>query len=187
MTGRARHLPVFPGCAQSVEPSTVVTPHVKPVSTVQVAEQPSPEEVLPSSQPSLASTLPLPQLTSHAWVVAPVRQAGSFVQAFVQPVPSPNIRPFGPLQPAGNVVLLEPQSQASVPSLTPLPQKDLVQTLGVPVHEEPASIAQIGEQPSPEVVLPSSHCSDAVITPLPHRGTQRRPGAGQVQLVSTLP
>src|SRR5687768_7186928 len=96
---------------------------MKPASSVHVGEQPSPAAWLPSSQASVPSTLPFPQVMAHA-CVAPValRQLGSFVHVFEQPLASPKNRPFGPLQPVGYVALSVPQSQPSFPSLMPLPQ-----------------------------------------------------------------
>jgi hypothetical protein len=69
------------GCSESVQ--------VKPGSTVQAVEQPSPGTWLPSSQASPSSTLPSPQAVVQAWVSAPVRQEGSWVQVFEQPCASP--------------------------------------------------------------------------------------------------
>src|SRR5262245_44236058 len=159
---------------------------VKPPSMVQVGEQPSPGSRLPSSQASPISTLPLPQVTAQAWVTpADVRQTGSLVQVFEQPVASPKNRPFGPLQsappgpcPAGyGAALFVPQSQPSVPSLLPLPQIAAVQTLGLAVVQvAPGSIEQVDEQPSPSALLPSSHASPPFFMPSPQAGTQGRPG-----------
>src|SRR5262245_1822415 len=107
---------------------------MNPASTVHVTEQPSPGLVLPSSQSSPSSMLPLPQLTAQACVLPEAsRQLGSRVQVVVQPVASPRSTPLGPLQPDGHgPLLLEPQSQASLPSFMPLPQTLTLQTLGVP-------------------------------------------------------
>src|SRR5262245_37553411 len=160
---------------------------MNPASSVQVGEQPSPAAVLPSSQGSPVSTLPLPHEVVHACVAPPaLRHDGSLVQVFEQPLASPKNAPFGPLQPFGRPVLLVPQSQASVPSLTPLPHAALVQTLGVPVQVAPGSTWQIDEHPSPAVVLPSSHVSPPTRMPSPHRGTHGRPGTRHAYPVSTL-
>ena len=42
-----------------------------------------------------------------------------------------------------------------------------VQIEGSLLHENPSSIEQVEEQPSPETVFPSSHYSEGVITPSP--------------------
>src|SRR4029077_8840102 len=99
MIGNCRHLPVLPASLQSAESSCATGGHTKPVSSVQVDEQPSPGTRLPSSQASPVSIAPLPQLTAHACVVDPVRQEGSFVHVFEHPLASPKNRPFGPLHP----------------------------------------------------------------------------------------
>ena len=123
---------------------------------------------------------PLPQAVAHACVFPDgSRQLGSLVQVFEQPDPSPKNRPFGPLQPVGNVTLLVPQSQPSLPSFTPLPQTDAAQVLlppAAPVQVAPGSTRQIEEQPSPFVVLPSSHASLPIFMPSPHAGTHGVPG-----------
>ena len=64
-----------------------------------------------------------------------------------------------------------PSSQASMPSMAPLPQMRL-QLLGVPAHSKPASIWQALEQPSPLLVLVSSHCS-SVASMKPSEHTDR--------------
>jgi hypothetical protein len=64
----------------------------------------------------------------------------------------------------------------------PLPQADLVQVLfppAWPVHVASGSTEQTAEQPSPPVVLPSSHASPPTLTPSPQIGTHRRPGTRQ--------
>src|SRR5688572_18852525 len=97
--------------------------HMMPAYGVHVGEEALAEAWLTSAQASVPSTLPMPQVMAHA-CVAPValRQLGSFVQVFEQPLASPKNRPFGPLQPVGYIALSVPQSQPSFPSLTPLPQ-----------------------------------------------------------------
>src|SRR5262245_41961762 len=102
MTGSCMHWPELPGWVQGAVFSRISWLHMKPASIWQPEEQPSPELLLPSSQISPGSMLPLPQLVAHA-CVAPValRQAGSLVHVFVQPVASPKNTPFGPLQPVG--------------------------------------------------------------------------------------
>jgi hypothetical protein len=50
----------------------------------------------------------------------------------------------------------------------PSPQTpSMLHTLGEPEQVQPAGIWQIALQPSPAVLLPSSHCSPVSITPLP--------------------
>src|SRR5580765_5885677 len=169
---------------------------VNPPSTLQSGPHPSLGSRFPSSHSSPLSTLPLPQVTAQAWVApAAVRQDGSLVQVFEQPVASPKKRPFGPLQsappgpwPAGyGAALFVPQSQPSVPSFLPLPQIDAVQTLGVPVLQvAPGSIEQVDEQPSPSALLPSSHASPPFFMPSPQAGTQGRPGTRHSKPVSTI-
>src|SRR5580698_1886300 len=127
--------------------------------------------------------LPFPQTVAQAWVTpAALRQMGSLVQVFEQPVPSPLKRPLGPVQPVGKVVRLVPQSQASPASTTPLPQTASVQTLllpGVLVQLAPGSTWQVDEQPSPLTSLPSSHFSVPVTMPSPQRGMHGLPGTWQ--------
>src|SRR6516225_7361968 len=162
---------------------------VKPGSVMQVDEQPSPLVVLPSSHCSPGSMLPLPQLTSQARVVVvpvPERQAGSSVHVFEQPrlaaSGKPVSRPSGPGQPEGTFFGSVPQSQPSFPSLMPLPQVACVHLLGVPVHVDPGSMRHFDEQPSPFVLLPSSHASLPSSLPLPHMtvSVHMPPVGGQV-------
>ena len=71
--------------------------------------------------------LPFPQLVEQAWVLPEaLRQVGSLVQVFEQPLPSPLKRPFGPVHPVGTLVGSVPQSHASPTSFTPLPQTVMV-------------------------------------------------------------
>src|SRR5580692_7946622 len=44
------------------------------------------------------------------------------------------------------------------------------------VHEKPGSIVHVAEQPSPEMVLPSSHCSGGSRMPSPQRDTHAPTG-----------
>ncbi len=126
---------------QSTASSFWVFMQVKPSSTLQVEEQPSPLTWLPSSQSSPVSMLPFPQLVEQACVFPEaLRQVGSLVQVFEQPEPSPLKRPFGPVQPVGNLVVSVPQSQPSPASFTPLPQMETLHTLGVPVQVAPGSV-----------------------------------------------
>ena len=66
---------------------------------------------------------------------------------------------------------VSPSSQVSVPTFNPSPQigahvEEVIPTLFV--HENPVSICQVLEQPSPLLVFPSSHCSVVVIYPSFH-------------------
>ena len=70
-------------------------------------------------------------------------------------------------QPSPLVVFMS--SQASLAPRMPSPQTPaIVQTLGQPVQLQPAGTWQIALQPSPAVLLPSSHCSLGSCTLLPH-------------------
>ena len=174
-------LPPVLGCVQPASRLFhICWAHMKPASSAHVSEQPSPEMLLRSSHASPGSTRPSPQTAAHACVTpAAERQPGSGVHVLEQPVPSPKNVPFGPLQRAGKAVSLVPQSQASRPSITPLPHTAWEQTLGAPVHVAPGSTLQMLEQPSPAVVLPSSHCSPPTSMPSPQSGSQRRPSTRQ--------
>src|SRR5690242_3336040 len=110
----------------------------------QSASQLSPLIVLPSSQTSPRSTVPLP----HVWfdVQVLLHMSGMHLPETQSPfalhgVPSMHL----PL----NVL---PSSQTSPKSMMLLPH---------------TSFVQFGEQPSPGARLPSSHCSPGSITPLP--------------------
>src|SRR4051812_3849080 len=157
--------------------------HMNPPSSVQSFAQPSPESLLPSSHCSPVSTAPLPQVIAHAWFLPELsRQLGSFVQVFEQPLASPKNRPFGPLQPVGTFAGSVPQSQPSLPSFTPLPQTVPMHLPGAGAPDvvfgqvAPGSTWQTAEQPSPSVLLPSSHCSPPTIMLSPQAATQGRPG-----------
>src|SRR5262245_40981742 len=184
MIGNSRQLPLLPGCVQGAVSSCGAEPHMNPLSTMQVGEQPSPASLLPSSQSSPISMLPLPQVVEQACVTpAEVRQVGSFVQVLEQPVASPKNRPFGPLQPVGyGPSLFVPQSPPSFPSFMPLPQMAALHIPGAGPpgadfgQVEPGSTWQADEQPSLSAVLLSSHCSPPLIMPSPQAGTQGRPG-----------
>src|SRR6187399_288661 len=113
MTGKRRHSAPL----HISESGRGALMHMKPASSVHVGEQPSPAAWLPSSQASSPSTLPLPHVMAHACVTpAALRQLGSLVHVFEQPVASPKNRPLGPLQPVGYIALSVPQSQPSLPS-----------------------------------------------------------------------
>src|SRR5215471_9083058 len=85
--------------------STIV--QVKPASTVQVAEQPSPDVVLPSSRASFGNFRPSPQTAVHV----PLAHCGSSVQVGEQPSYGMSL----------------PSSHCSKPSLMPSPQTVLLQ------------------------------------------------------------
>src|SRR6478609_794645 len=116
-----------------------VCEHVKPPSFLQVEEQPSPSLVLPSSHSSLikrpsphSEVQPVPVHLGSVWHVEE--------------------------QPSNGTAL--PSSQLSAPSFFPSPHFVGEQVLGWPSHLKPTSNLQLAEQPSPAVVLPSSHCSE---------------------------
>ena len=72
----------------------------------------------------------------------------------------------------------------------PSPQYEVsVQCMPGVGHVQPGSIVHIAEQPSPLVVLPSSHCSSGSRCASPHIGTgtivQAPPLDGQVQPLVT--
>jgi hypothetical protein len=139
---------------------------VNPFSMVQVAEQPSPSKLLPSSQASLmTSPSPQSEVQDSAW------QFGS--------------RKHKDEQPSNGAEL--PSSQLSAPSTMELPHSASEQTLGEPSHFLPSSILQRSEQPSPGAVLPSSQRSLDATTPSPHRAISRHalPGLAQLKPRST--
>ena len=127
--------------------------HLKPCSTLQSGEQPSPSMLLPSSHSS-PSTMPSPHVEVQALV--PLHD-GSFWQSDEQP---------------SNGMLL-PSSQPSAPSILLSPHVVCVHVLGLPSHFQPISILQPSEQPSPLTRLPSSHCSGKTARPSPQRATGR--------------
>src|SRR4029079_9915286 len=102
--------------------------HMKPGSILQLAEQPSPSTLLPSSQSSL-TTMPSPQRDMHA----PVWQSGSCCQSAAHPS-------------KGSAL---PSSHPSAPSTFLSPQVVCEHWLGLPLHFQPISILQVSEQPSP--------------------------------------
>src|SRR6188768_2997198 len=92
------------------------SPHRKPVSTLQLASQPSPGFLLPSSHSSLPTWMPSPQATLG---VPSAANVGSFWHT--------------PLQPSPYTAL--PSSQPSSASLPFLPQMALVQAVpGAPLQ-----------------------------------------------------
>ena len=181
-------LPVAPGIA---------TLQASRFSTRQLALQPSPDTVAPSSQPSPASRTPLPHVLigSHTPVPPPVVSHRPLWHDALPVAPGAvplqasvvSIRQLA-LQPSPAVV--PPSSQPSPASRTPLPHVLAgSHTPGAPpvvshtaLAHEPLpvapgvatlqarvfSIRQAAVQPSPAVVPPSSQPSPASRTPLPH-------------------
>src|SRR5512140_402390 len=126
---------------ESVPSTTCAQSH--PGSSLHVAEQPSPERVLPSSHSSSGSLRPSPQ--GEVQPLVPV-QMGSDLQSGAQPSPG----------------MVLPSSHDSLPSLLPSPQTVLWQaSLGL-VQANPGSTLHASVQPSPDLVLPSSHSSQPV-------------------------
>src|SRR5262245_22260370 len=109
-------------------------------SSVQVAEQPSPEATLPSSQASLGSLRPSPH--GEVQPLVPT-QTGSERQSALQPSP-PKVFP---------------SSHDSPPSLLRSPQVVRVQAWPAVGQAKPGSTRQTSLQPSPSAVFPSSHSS----------------------------
>jgi hypothetical protein len=129
--------------------------HAHPASTVQVLEQPSPEELLPSSQPSVGVRIPLPQIScTQAEGLSPEQnQVASTLQSAEQPSPP--------------VVL--PSSHCSELEFTvPSPQTGNLTQLFACGHLQPVSTVHVGLQPSPAARFPSSQPSPFSHTPLPH-------------------
>src|SRR5690606_22840918 len=58
----------------------------------------------------------------------------------------------------------------------PSPHSACVHVLGVSVQDQPGSVRQVLEQPSPPMASPSSPFSLPVMTPSPHKGTHGFPG-----------
>src|SRR4029079_16203821 len=146
--------------------------HMNPGSILQLAEQPSPSTLLPSSQSSW-TTMPSPQRDMHE----PLLQSGSFWQSAEQP---------------SNGSAL-PSSHPSAPSTFLSPQVVWLHWLGLPLHFQPSSSLQVSHQPSPAVTLPSSHSSGSTATPSPQRamrwhgcpdGVQENPGSTVRQLAA---
>jgi hypothetical protein len=129
-----------------------------PVSTVQVAEHPSPAAIPLSSQVSGAIMIPSPQTMVHTEAEAELPG----VQVY------PTADPIHPrLQP---IPLFEPSSHVSVGDITnPSPQIG-IQAVGlgaVVVQVQPGSKVQVAEHPSPATVPPSSQTSGASTSPFP--------------------
>lgn len=60
--------------------------------------------------------------------------------------------------------------------MSPSPHTGL-QTLGCPEQEYPFSIRHVLEHPSPDIKLPSSHCSFDVTMPFPHSYSEQTEGS----------
>src|SRR5215217_436925 len=147
-----------------------------PASIVQVAEQPSLAVVLPSSQASEEALMPSPHVTAQTDGLPVQPWPGSIAQVAAQPSP----------------LAVLPSSHSSPLSSIALPHTLAVtQTsvfgLQVPLSQTPEALQgwpfahrQRGEQASPLVVLPSSHVSPALMTPLPQVLKQTLPGGGQL-------
>src|SRR5690606_15365554 len=106
----------------------------------QLESHPSPSKRLPSSHCSLPTLIPSPQRVKHGYPTGHT-QPGSTVQSSKQP------GEYG-------------RSHCSAPVTTPFPQvaAGLQGCPGIS-HTALTSIWQLGEQPSPPVVLPSSQYS----------------------------
>lgn len=125
-------------------------------------EQPSPEEVFPSSHCSEVVITPSPHCSLHVSTEEeePPEQC--------HPGTSPVQLALHP-----DVPSVSPSSQLSPKTLRPSPQSG-VQLVEFPllIQVNPVSNCQLDDQPSPEEVLPSSHCSEIVIIPSPHCSLQ---------------
>jgi len=134
--------------------STVVDAvHVKPVSTTHVAEQPSNDLRLPSSQASPAWIEPSPQTASQT----PSTHFGSRVHSGVQPSPRS----------------LFWSSHCSVPCVRPSLHVVVSQAWPGVAHWKPASSAQAAEQPA-VAALASSHSSKPATMPSPQAAAVHR-------------
>src|SRR2546422_962689 len=128
--------------------SVVVTLQSKPGSSAQVALQPSPELVLPSSHASPGNFTPSPQTAVH---VPPVH-FGSTSHCGEQPS-------FG---------VMLPSSQSSSPATTPSPHPAATHAAPTTGHFHPGSRTHYGLHPSFGAALPSSHVSPFSTTEFPH-------------------
>src|SRR6266571_7205536 len=148
-------------------------------STWQVAEQPSPLVVLPSSHCSPGSSVPLP----HTAAQSCGQDRGSSLASQTRlPHRTPSAQPAE--QPSPFAVL--PSSHCSPASSTPSPHTagqswGQLRAFSPDAHRplpQNDSTWQVAEQPSPFLVLASSHCSPGSSTPLPHTPGQ---SCGQVR------
>src|SRR5688572_880596 len=82
-----------------------------------------------------------------------------------------------------------PSSHSSLPAMMPSPQSAARQAAPATGHTQPGSRTHLSLQPSPFLVLRSSHCSSLVSAPLPHWLVlvHLPPAMGQVWLGSTAP
>ena len=135
--------------------------HRHPHSSLQSAEQPSPESRFPSSHQSscaiIGIVMPSPHLSKHV-DMPHVGLVHSYVDSTVHAEPQPS--PFTRL----------PSSHPSQPATSPSPQ--VVSRLHVsavvafpPSHRHPHSTVQSAEQPSKGRRFPSSHSSDPILVP----------------------
>jgi hypothetical protein len=140
---------------------------------LQVAPQPSPPSVLPSSHSSPFSSRPLPHPSArHLPVVYEQAQPSSRRQLSWQPSPGTRF----------------PSSHRSSPSRTPSPQCCLQTDRPSTGKQDQPNSTRHPLQPSPDTLLPSSHTSEASIAPSPHSMSTRRlqgPSAGHHQPLST--
>jgi len=113
------------------------------------------------------------QVEQLEWHATQVSAADELPPAQVYPS---SITAQSPLQPSKLTVL--PSSHASAPTRLPSPHTDAHVSMPLkwpPEHVKPVSTWHVGLQPSPAMVLLSSHCSKECQTmrrPSPHRGKQ---------------
>jgi hypothetical protein len=155
-----------------------------PPSTMQVAEQPSPDVLLPSSHCSPGSTVPLPQLGGHG-----PQSATQLLQSSSggRHTPSPHgvhMQSFGQLmqfsmgtshEPSPHIGGHSPQSAGQASHVSPVPHAPSPQqTTQSPGHVSQVSSALHTWSPQPQQKPESSHMQSA--TPTAHcPGTDVRP------------
>src|SRR5215468_5348550 len=138
---------------------------VKPVSSLQSWEHPSPSWTLPSSHSSCGNLRPSP----HTAVHSPLSHLGSIMQVAEQP---------------SNGIRL-PSSHCSLPSFTLSPHTVARHTL--PGHTKPGCTVHVAEQPRFRPLFgPRSHCSLPRTLPSPQSGMQGRAAFGHTQPSSTM-
>lgn len=165
------HVPPF-AHGFGAQSSTLVA-HVAPLKPVAHAQT---NEFTPSVQvPPLRHGLAAQSSTSVAHV-APLKPAGhTQVNAFT---PSVQVPPFAHGLGVQSSTLVahfapvKPAAQVHAPSAQVPPLRH-----GFGEHSSTTSTVQPLEQPSPLVVLPSSHASGAVTVPSPHAGSGLQPAA----------
>ena len=167
--------------------------HALPVSILQAASQASPTSRFASSQPSPASSTPLPQVRCGSHTPGAVLPARSQMPDAHEPLPvkpgavalhalpssmlhvalqvSPMaVLPSSHPSPESSIPLPQAPAGSQVPGAPPLmshtPDSQLVAPLVA--QARPSSIKQVAPQPSPGVALPSSQPSPASRTLLPH-------------------